>query len=95
MHFVTKIPRIVCGLDLIWFIIDILTKNAHFIPNSKSIFAKKLSDIYIREVVAHHGVPISVNLIRVFFTSMFWRKFHKDLGDQLHFCTAYHLETDG
>ena len=57
---------------------------------------KKLGDIYIREVMALHGVTVSVFLDRdVLFTSRFWKRFHEDLGTHLHFNTTFHTQTDG
>ena len=80
----------------IWVIVDRLTKSVHFIPISKSISIEKLADMYVCEVVARHGVPVSVVTDRdVQFTSRFWKNFHKELGTQLHFSTAYHPQTDG
>ena len=62
-------------------IVDKLTKSAHFIPIYESISAEKLADIYVREVVAMYGVPVSVISNRdVRFTSRFWKKFHEELG---------------
>ena len=91
MEFITKLPRTAQGVDSIWVIVDRLTKSAHFIPISESISAEKLADIYVREVVVRHGVPVSVVLNRdVHFTFRFWRKFHEELGTQLLFSTAYH-----
>ncbi|GKG27529.1 putative reverse transcriptase domain-containing protein, partial [Tanacetum coccineum] len=35
MDFVTKLPRTSSGHDIIWVIIDRLTKSAHFLPMCK------------------------------------------------------------
>ena len=96
LDFITKLPRTARGMDSIWVIVDRLTKSAHFIPIQESISVEKLVDIYIREVVARHGVPVSVISDRdVRFTSRFWKKFHDELGTRLHFSTTFHLQTDG
>ena len=96
MDFITKLPRTARGVDSIWVIVDRLTKSAHFIPIPESISAEKLADIYIREIVARHGVPVSVISDRdVRFTSRFWKRFHDELGTRLHFSTAFHPQTDG
>ena len=96
MDFITKLPRTARGVDSIWVIVDRLTKSAHFIPIQESISAEKLADIYIREIVARHGVPVSVISDRdVRFTSRFWKRFHDELGTRLHFSTAFHPQTDG
>ena len=63
---------------------------------TKRISAEKLADICIREVVAGHGVLVSVISDRyVRFTSRLWKKFHDELGTLLHFSTAFHPQTDG
>ena len=80
MDFITRLPRTARGVDVVWVIVDKLTKSAHFILISESIFVEKLADIYIREVVARNGVPVSVVSDRyVRFTSRFWKKFHEEL----------------
>ena len=57
---------------------------------------ENLAEIYIREVVARHGVPFSVVSDRdVRFTSRFWKNFHDELGSHLHFSMAFHPLTDG
>ena len=96
MDFITKLPRIARGVDSIWVIVDQLTKNAHFLAISESSSAERLTELYAREVVSRHGVPISIISDRdVRFTSRFWKKFHEELGTRLHFSTAYHPQTDG
>ena len=83
-------------MDSIWVIVDRLIKSAHFISISKSISEEKLMGIYVREVVARHGVPVSAVSNRdVRFTSRFWKKSHEELGTQLHFSTSYRHQTDG
>ena len=96
MDFIMKLPRTARGVDSIWVIVDRLTKSAHFIPIQESISAEKLTDIYIREVVARNEVQVSIVSYRdVQFTSRFWKKFHEELGNHLHFSTTFHPQTDG
>ena len=91
MDFVTKLPRTARGVDSIWVVVDRLTKSAHFIPIQESISAEKLVDIYVREIVARHGVSVSgVSDRDVRFTSRFWKRFHDEMGTRLHFSTAFH-----
>ncbi|GKC11671.1 putative reverse transcriptase domain-containing protein [Tanacetum coccineum] len=60
------------------------------------IFIEKLARLYIDEIVAHHGVPVSIILDRdARFTSRLWQTFQKALGTQLDMSTAYHPQTDG
>ena len=72
MDFVTKLPQTTRGVDAIWVIMDPLTKSAHFILIQESISAEKPADIYTKEIVARHGVPVSVISDKdVRFTSRF------------------------
>nr|GEY34726.1 putative reverse transcriptase domain-containing protein [Tanacetum cinerariifolium] len=48
------------GYDAIWVIVDRLTKSAHFLPIRENYKTEKLARIYINEIVARHGVPVSI-----------------------------------
>ncbi|XP_022029993.1 uncharacterized protein LOC110930644 [Helianthus annuus] len=55
-----------------------------------------LAEIYMNEIIARHGVPVSIVSDRdTRFTFRFWRKFHEDVGTNLRLSTAYHPQTDG
>ena len=96
MDFITKLLRTTKGFDAIWVIIDRLTKSAHFMAIRESSSAEKLADVYVREIVARLGVPVSIVSDRdVRFTSCLWQKFHEELGTWLHFSITFHLQTDG
>ncbi|GJZ39854.1 putative reverse transcriptase domain-containing protein [Tanacetum coccineum] len=57
---------------------------------------EKLARIYINEIVARHGVPVSIILDRHDrFSLHFWRPLQKALGTRLNMSTAYHPQTDG
>nr|GEZ93675.1 hypothetical protein [Tanacetum cinerariifolium] len=60
MDLVTKLPRSSDGYDAIWVIVDRLTKSAHFLPIHEDYKMKTLARIYINEIVARHGVPVSI-----------------------------------
>ncbi|GKB86421.1 putative reverse transcriptase domain-containing protein [Tanacetum coccineum] len=52
--------------------------------------------IYIDEIVARHGVPVSIFSDRDGrFTSRCWQTVQKALGTRLDMSTAYHPQTDG
>ncbi|GJX92108.1 putative reverse transcriptase domain-containing protein [Tanacetum coccineum] len=96
MDLVTKLPRSSSGYDAIWVIVDRLTKSAHFLPIREDYKTEKLARIYINEIVARHGVPVSIISDRDGrFASHLWQALQKALGTKLHMSTAYHLETDG
>ncbi|GKC83162.1 putative reverse transcriptase domain-containing protein [Tanacetum coccineum] len=74
MDFVTKLPRTSSGHDTIWVIMDRLTKSAHFLPMREDYKMDKLARLYLNEIVARHGVPISIISDHDSrFTSRFWQ----------------------
>ncbi|KAL5815789.1 hypothetical protein ACOSQ3_024167 [Xanthoceras sorbifolium] len=82
--------------DAIWVIVDRLTKSAHFLPVRTDYSLDRLAELYIREIVRLHGVPVSIISDRdPRFTSRFWKKFQEALGTRLSFSTAFHPQTDG
>ncbi|GKA19348.1 putative reverse transcriptase domain-containing protein, partial [Tanacetum coccineum] len=96
MDFVSGLPRTPSGYDSIWVIVDRLTKSAHFLPTKKTDTMEKLTQLYLKEIVCRHGVPISIISDRdSHFTSRFWRSLQKPLGINLDMSTAYHPQTDG
>ncbi|GJZ57054.1 putative reverse transcriptase domain-containing protein [Tanacetum coccineum] len=96
MDLVTKLPRSSSRYDEIWVIVDRLTKSAHFLPIREDYKMEKLARIYINEIVARHGVPVSIISDHDGrFASHLWKALQKALGTKLHMSTAYHPETDG
>ncbi|GJW14725.1 reverse transcriptase domain-containing protein [Tanacetum coccineum] len=96
MDFIMKLPRSKSGHDTIWVIVDRLTKSAHFLAIREDYSMEKLARLYIDEIVARHGVPMSIILDRDGrFTSRFWQTLQKSLGTRLDMSTAYHPQTDG
>ncbi|XP_070011173.1 uncharacterized protein [Nicotiana sylvestris] len=74
MDFVVGLPRTLRKFDAVWVIVDRLTKSAHFIPVVTTCTSKRLAQIYIREIVWLHDMPISIISDRgPQFTSHFWR----------------------
>ena len=96
MDFVVSLPRTSRGCDSIWVVVDRLTKSAHFIPINITYPLKKLTELYISEIVRLHGIPSSIVSDRdPRFTSRFWESLHKALGTKLRVSSAYHPQTDG
>ncbi|GJV18800.1 hypothetical protein Tco_1367820 [Tanacetum coccineum] len=46
-----KLPRTPSGYDMIWVIVDQLTKSAHFIPMKKTDSMEKLTQQYLKEII--------------------------------------------
>jgi hypothetical protein len=47
MDFIVGLPRTHVGYDLIWVIVDWLTKGAHFIPVKTTYLGAKLRELYL------------------------------------------------
>ncbi|GJR27772.1 putative reverse transcriptase domain-containing protein [Tanacetum coccineum] len=53
-----------------------LTKSAHFLPIREDYKTEKLAKIYVNEIIARHGVPVSIISDRDGrFTSHLWQAF--------------------
>jgi IS30 family transposase len=96
IDFIVGLPRTQAGYDLVWVIVDRLTKVAHFILVKTTYLGAKLAELYMSRVVCLHGVPKKIVLDRGSqFTSMFWDKLHESRDTKLNFSSVYHPQTDG
>ncbi|KAI3797887.1 hypothetical protein L1987_33151 [Smallanthus sonchifolius] len=96
MDFITKLPRTAKGNYTIWVIVDRLTKSAHFLPIRETSSSERLAEIFIKEIMSRHGMPLSIASDRdTRFMSRFWKKFNEAMGTRLNISTAYHPQTDG
>nr|GEV26981.1 retrotransposon protein, putative, Ty3-gypsy subclass [Tanacetum cinerariifolium] len=84
MDFVMKLPRTSSGQGTIWVIMDQLTKFAYFLPMHEDFKMDRLARLYLNEIVARNGVPISIISDRdSHFTSRFWKSMQEALGTKL------------
>src|SRR3954466_15361495 len=82
------------GNNVIFVVIDRLSKVAHFLPIRESITAGQLADLYVSRVVSLHGVPLEINSDRgSLFTSRFWQSFQNAMGTHLSFSIAFHPQS--
>nr|GEY70353.1 putative reverse transcriptase domain-containing protein [Tanacetum cinerariifolium] len=96
MDFVTKLPKLPQGYDTIWVIVDRPTKLAIFAPMRETNPLEKLEKLYLKEVVARHGIPVLFICDRdPRFASRFLRTLQKALGTSLDMSMVYHPKTDG
>ncbi|XP_060216698.1 uncharacterized protein LOC132644138 [Lycium barbarum] len=96
MDFVVGLPRTLRKHDSVWVIVDRLTKSAHFIPVQTTFTAEQFAQIYTREIVRLHSVPISIISDRGSqFTAQFRRSFQKALVTKVELSTAFYPQTDG
>ena len=60
MDFVTHLPRTPRRHDTVWVIVDRLTKSAYFLTVRMTFTLEEFCQLYIREIVRLHGVPVSI-----------------------------------
>nr|CAC33015.1 hypothetical protein [Antirrhinum hispanicum] len=93
---VTGLPTVRGGYDSIWVIVDRLTKSAHFLPVGNHYKVETLAELYKKEIIRLHGIPISIVSDRdPKFTSTLWKQLQESLGTKLKCSTASHPQTDG
>ncbi|KAL5540174.1 hypothetical protein UlMin_045925 [Ulmus minor] len=72
------------------------SESSHFLPVRTTYTLDQLADLYVREIIRLHGVPVSIISDRDGrFTASFWKSLHRSLGTKLKFSTAFHPQTDG
>ena len=81
MDFVTHFPRTQRRHDVVWVIVDRLTKSAHFLAMRMTFTLEEFYRLYSREIVRLHGVPVSIVSDRdPKFMTHFWKSFQKAMG---------------
>ena len=75
MDFVSGFPLTQRKHDVIWVIVDRLTKSAHFLPIRLDYSMDRLADLYVNEIVRLHDIHVSIVSDRdPRFTSRFWKE---------------------
>jgi hypothetical protein len=96
MDWITHLPKTKEGFDSIVVFVDRFTKRAHFAECKMSDTAQDLAMIFLREIVRHHGIPLSIVSDRdPKLTSSFWKEVCTLLQVQQRMSTAMHPQTDG
>jgi hypothetical protein len=96
MDFIVGLPMTARKFDLIWVIMDRLSKSAHFIPVHNRYDSRRYTEIYIAHVLCLHGVPKMIISNRgLQFVAHFWEQLHASLGTHLIHSSTYHPQTDG
>ena len=94
MDFIIGLPKSK-GYEAIFVVVDRLSKYCHFIPLKHPYTARSLAEIFSKEVVKLHGIPMSIVSDRdPIFMSNFWRELFKAQGTQLKMSSSYHPESD-
>ena len=91
MDFVTHFLLTQQRHDVVWVIVDRLTKSAHFLAVRITFTLEEFFQLYICEIVHLHGVPVSIVSDKdLRFTAHFWKSFQKAMGIQLTMSTTLH-----
>jgi hypothetical protein len=92
MDFIVGLPLMAHKFDLIWVIVDRLSKSAHFIHDHTRYDARKYVEIYVAHVLCLHGVPKMIISNRGSrFVAYFWEQLHTSLRTHMIHSSAYHL----
>ena len=64
MDFVCELLKTPRKNDMLWVVMDRLTKSVHFLSIRQGDRLNKLAKLYIEQIVRLHGVPLSIVLDR-------------------------------
>ena len=95
MDLITDLPVTNKGHDLIFVVLDRLSKMVLLEAITKTISAKGLAAVYADRVFRYHSVLQSIVSDRdTRLTSLMWKELAQRLGTQLRMSKAYHPQTD-
>jgi hypothetical protein len=93
LDFITNLPPSE-GFDTILTVVDRFTKMTHFIPCMKTINSEETTNMVMREVFRHHGLPDNIIGDRgPLFISKFWKHLVESLNVSCKLSSSYHPPT--
>ena len=96
MNFVTHLPRTPRRHDVVWVIVDRLTKLTHFLTVQMTFTLEELCRLYIREIVWLHVVTVSIVSDRdPRFMEHYWKSFPKGNGAKVAYRLALRPSLSG
>lgn len=95
IDFIVQLPKS-SGNTIIWTMIDLFSKQVHFVPCQNIFSARTLAKLYVQHVYRLHRAPERMILgCRIQFTSWFWQEFLRLLGTTQGLSSSNHPETNG
>ena len=95
MDFIEGLPKS-GGKDVIFVVVDRLTKYSHFMALSHPFSVSMVAAAYLDNVYKLHGNPSTIVSDRgSVFTSNFWKELFQLQGVSLCLSSAYHPQSDG
>jgi len=95
MDFIEGLPKS-GGFDVIFVVVDKLTKYAHFVPLAHPFTALSVAQLFFNNIYKLHGLPDAIISDRDrIFTSNLWQELFKLSDTQLLMSSSYHPQTDG
>jgi hypothetical protein len=91
MDFILGLPHTPRGYNLIWVIMDRLTKSVHFIPIATMYRVRQYAELYMSHIIRYHGILKTIISDRGSISvGHFWEQLNECLGTHLIRNSAYH-----
>jgi protoheme ferro-lyase len=94
LDFITDLP-LSKGYDAILTVVDRFTKMAHFLPCVKTFTSKDTTNMAMREVFKHHGLPNDISDRGPQLILKFWQHMLEILKISPKLFSSYQPQTDG
>src|SRR3954467_504862 len=96
MDFITQLPPTKSGHDMIFVVVDKLSKTIKTIPTVTTVTAPEVANLFFHHVFRHFGLPsIIISNRDTYFPGKFLQTLWAKLGTKLVMSTAFYPQTDG